>query len=149
MQTVFGNPYFVEGVEKIKQYPYLSGTISCDILIVGGGIDGAILNFYLSQNHDVVLVDKSRFGFGSTSVATALLEWQLDDFCDELKNELTSAQVSKIYHMGLNSLQKVQDFIIKYGNLCEFKQKSAFLFTNSLLQKTLSKKNTSSECDQK
>lgn len=135
MQTVFGKPYFVDGVEKIKQYPYLSGSLSCDILIVGGGIDGAILNHYLSQNHDVVLVDKSRFGFGATSVATALLEWQLDSFCEELKNELTSVQVSKIYHMGLNSIKKIKNFIKIHGNLCDFKQKSAFLFTNSIFQK--------------
>lgn len=31
-----------------------------DLLVIGGGIDRAIANFYLSQNYDVVLVDKSR-----------------------------------------------------------------------------------------
>lgn len=135
MNTILGNPYFVEGVEKIKQYPYLSRNIECDILIVGGGIDGAILNNHLSQKHDVVLVEGSRFGHGATSVATALLEWQLDDFCDDLKNDLSSEQVCKIYYMGLNSLEKIQNFIKKHGNLCNFKQKSAFLFSNSIFQK--------------
>lgn len=135
MQTVFGKPYFVEGVEKIKQRPYLLGDIDCDVVIVGGGIDGAILNYYLSLSHNVALVDASRFGYGATSVATALLEWQLDDFFQDLKNNLSSEQVCKIYYMGLNSIEKIQNFIKKHGNLCNFKQKSAFLFSNSILQK--------------
>ena len=102
---------------------------------MGGGIDGAILNFHLSQKHDVALVTKSRIGFGASSVATALLEWQLDDFCDDLKKELTNAQVCNIYNMGLSSIEKIEKFIKKHGNSCHFQKKSAFLFSNSIFQK--------------
>lgn len=135
MQTVCGNPFFVDNVEKLKQYPYLDKDLCCEILIVGGGIDGAILNFHLSQKHDVALVTKSRIGFGASSVATALLEWQLDDFCDDLKKELTNAQVCNIYNMGLSSIEKIEKFIKKHGNSCHFQKKSAFLFSNSIFQK--------------
>lgn len=135
MQTVCGNPFFVDNVEKLKQYPYLDKDLCCEILIVGGGIDGAILNFHLSQKHDVSLVTKSRIGFGASSVATALLEWQLDDFCDNLKKELTNAQVCNIYNMGLSSIEKIEKFIKKHGNSCHFQKKSAFLFSNSIFQK--------------
>lgn len=145
MQTVCGNPFFVDNVEKLKQYPYLDKDLCCEILIVGGGIDGAILNFHLSQKHDVALVTKSRIGFGASSVATSLLEWQLDDFCDYLKKELTNAQVCNIYNMGLSSIEKIEKFIKKHGNSCHFQKKSAFLFSNSIFQKKQLKKNTSSE----
>ena len=47
MEYVKGAPYFCQASEKIKQYPYLNKDLKCDILIVGGGIDGAILNYYL------------------------------------------------------------------------------------------------------
>ena len=40
MQTVCGNPFFVDNVEKLKQYPYLDKDLCCEIFIVGGGIDG-------------------------------------------------------------------------------------------------------------
>ena len=49
MQYVKGVPYFCQNVEYLKQYNYLTRDIKCDILIVGGGICGAILNYYLSQ----------------------------------------------------------------------------------------------------
>ena len=42
MEYVKGVPYFCSTKEKIKPYPYLNKNISCDILIIGGGIDGAI-----------------------------------------------------------------------------------------------------------
>lgn len=85
MEYVKGKPYFTDCKSRIKQYPYLNDDKYCDILIIGGGIDGAIANYYLSQKYDVVLVDKGRLGFGCTSCATALLEYQLDDFASDLK----------------------------------------------------------------
>ena len=64
MEYVKGNPYFCKVEKRIKQYKYLDKDIKCDIVIIGGGIDGAVCNYYLSNKYDVVLVDKSRFGFG-------------------------------------------------------------------------------------
>lgn len=40
MQTVCENPFFVDNVEKFKQYPYLDKDLCCEIFIVSGGIDG-------------------------------------------------------------------------------------------------------------
>ena len=62
MEYVKGQPYFCQVKDKIKQYSYSDKDIKCDILIIGGGIDGAILNYYLSKKYNVVLVDMARFG---------------------------------------------------------------------------------------
>ena len=52
MESIKGQPFFCKA-EKIKRYPYLNHNIFCDILIVGGGIDGAIANHYLSMQHNM------------------------------------------------------------------------------------------------
>ena len=114
MQYVKGVPYFCQNVEYLKQYNYLTSDIKCDILIVGGGICGAILNYYLSQKYDVVLIDKGRIGQNCTSCATAILEYQLDDFYDDLKQELTKQEIIEIYKMGQNSIKKIEKFVKKY-----------------------------------
>lgn len=85
MEYVKGTPYFCKSDQKIRPYPYLNRDICCDILIVGGGINGAIANYFLCKDNDVVLVEKSRLGHACTSCATALLEYQLDDFAENLK----------------------------------------------------------------
>ena len=50
MEYVKGSPFFCQG-EKIKRYPYLNKDASCEVLIIGGGIVGAIANFYISQKY--------------------------------------------------------------------------------------------------
>ena len=130
MEFVKGTPYFNKVNKKIKKYQYLNSDIQCDILIIGGGINGAILNFYLSKSRDVVLVDSSRIGCLSTSAATALLEFQLDDFAEDLKSTMNENQILQVYKMGLESIREINSFIYKYGNECDFKTRSSFLYSD-------------------
>lgn len=132
MEYVKGNPFFCDNVERIKQYPYLDKDIQTDILIIGGGIDGAIANYFLSQNHQVTLVDKAKLGFGCTSCATALLEYQLDEFANDLSKFLTEEEIVAVYKMGLSSIAKIQKFIKKHSNKCNFKLRPTFLYTDSI-----------------
>ncbi|KRE11851.1 N-acetylglucosamine-1-phosphate uridyltransferase [Bosea sp. Root381] len=57
----------------------LDRDIRCDVVIVGGGITGALAAEHLTAlGHDVVVVDREREGFGSTAASTAMLQWELD-----------------------------------------------------------------------
>lgn len=135
MEYVKGNPYFCFSKSKIKQYSYLENNMKCDLLIVGGGIDGAIANFYLSKKYNTILVDKGRLGYGSTSCATALLEYQLDEFASNLSKIISEQDIVDAYNMALDAKDKIKDFINEYGNKCEFAVRPTFLFTNSIFLK--------------
>ena len=132
MEYVKGKPYFCDTKQKIKQYSYLDKDKSCEILIIGGGIDGAIANFYLSKNFDVILVDKGRLGYSCTACATALLEYQLDDYAKDLGSCMSTEDIVKAYRMGLDAVEKISSFIKQYGNNCEFALRPTFLFSNSI-----------------
>lgn len=131
IEYVKGEPYFCRG-EKIAAYPYLNKDLTADILIIGGGIVGAIANYYLSEKYDVALVDKSRFGFGCTSCATVLLEYQLDDFAEELLKYFSEEEIVSVYKMGLQSIEKISNFIQEHGNFCHFSKRPSLLYTNSI-----------------
>lgn len=133
MEYVKGNPYFCKG-ERIKQYPYLDRDIETDILIVGGGIVGAIANFYISKKYDTVLVDKSRFGFGCTTCATVLLEYQLDDYAEDLKKYMTEEDIVSIYKMGLDSINEIDNIIKKLGNHCHFSLRPSLMYTTNIFK---------------
>lgn len=135
MEYVKGNPCFCDVKNRIKQYKYLNKDISCDVLIVGGGIDGAICNYYLSQKYDTILADKSRFGMSCTTCATALLEYQLDEFAEDLTDYLSYDEIIEVYKMGLKSIKKIEKFIQEKGNHCGFHLRPTFLYTNSNLDK--------------
>lgn len=113
-----------------KQYPYLNKDVKCDILIIGGGIDGAIVNYYLSKKFKTILIDKARFGLGDTVAATALLEYQLDDFAEDLNKELSKSEVEKIYKLGLESIKKISNISKQIGNDFDFKRKPSFVYSN-------------------
>lgn len=130
MKLICGTTFFDKVNKRIKQYPYLDKNLECDILIIGGGIEGAVLNYYLSKNYDVVLAEAKRIGRNSTSVATALLEFQLDKFAKDLANTLTEKEIVKIYSMGRKSIEEIRNFISEHGNSCEFKEKASFLYSD-------------------
>lgn len=49
MEIIKGVTYFDK--QKLgKQYAYLNKDIVCDVAIIGGGIDGAIVNYFLITN---------------------------------------------------------------------------------------------------
>lgn len=131
MKTVKGTSFFDKQSTKIKQYPYINQDMGCDILIVGGGIEGATLNFYLSKARNCILVDANRLGTGSTSIATALLEFQLDDFASDLKT-LSKEEIVEVYKIGKQSLIEIENFLNTYGNHCHHARKSTFLYSNRL-----------------
>lgn len=135
MEYVKGTPYFCDTKKRLKQYPYLDKDASCEILIIGSGIDGAIADFYLSKNHDVMLVDKNRIGFNCTSCATALLEYQLDELSQDLTQYLSKEQILSTYKMGQSSISKIEEFIKQYGNECNFALRPTFLYTDSIFSK--------------
>ena len=102
MEILKGKTYFDKS-KLGKQYPYLNKDIKCDVLIIGGGIDGAIVNYYLSQKFKTILIDKARFGLGDTVAATALLEYQLDDFAKDLEKELSKKEIEQLYKLGFQA----------------------------------------------
>lgn len=129
MEYVQGKPYFYcNNKNKISQFPYLNKDINCDILIVGAGVNGAILNYYLSFKYNVVLVDKGRIGASCTSCATALLEYQLDDFANDIAG-LSEEEVVDVYSMGLYSINKIKKFVEKHGNYCNFATRPTLLYS--------------------
>lgn len=62
-------------------YPYLSKDIDCDVVIVGGGICGAITAYFLAKDgFKVSVIEKNLIGYNTTGVSSACIT----DFIDEL-----------------------------------------------------------------
>lgn len=127
---VKGKPFFSDVEEKIPQFKYLNKNIDCDVLIIGGGINGAIANYYFSHdNIDTVLIEKNRLGYTSTACATSLLEYQLDDHAEDLTDCLSNLDVLNSYRIGLSALSDIEKIIEKHGNTCHYSKRDTLLYT--------------------
>ncbi|MEG1582238.1 MAG: FAD-dependent oxidoreductase, partial [Clostridia bacterium] len=136
MEYIKGEPFFCQASKKIKAYTYINHDTETDILIIGAGIDGSILNYFISQKYDVTLVEKSRIGLGCSSCATALLEYQLDDYADNLRTYLSEEEIISAYNSGLTALDTLNNTIKKLGNKCEYSKRPTLLYTNNIFAKT-------------
>ena len=79
MDLKSGYPYWVVKNAQGQFHPPLSDDLSCDVLVVGAGITGALIADCLTRaNHQVSVLDRRQVGWGSTSASTALLQYEID-----------------------------------------------------------------------
>lgn len=70
-----GRPVWLEGRLPVIPAKTLTRTASCDVLVVGAGISGAIIAEALSDaGLDVIIADRRGAVKGSTMASTALLQ---------------------------------------------------------------------------
>jgi len=130
IQYVQGDCLFTRINQLPKQYEYLTQDIDTEVIIVGGGVTGAILGYYFSKhNINAVILEKSRIAHGSTSITTSLLEYELDSNASELKSYTSIDNIIRSYGLGIKALDEIQEFIDAYGNTCDFKRVDSFLYT--------------------
>ncbi len=136
IQYVKGDCIFTRINQPAKQYEYLTEDIETDVIIVGGGVTGAILGYYFTKNNiNTTILEKSRIAHGSTSITTSLLQYELDSNAVELKKYTSIDNIIKSYNLGIQALDEIEDFINKYGNTCDFKRVDSLLYTSKDIEK--------------
>lgn len=74
-----GLPYWLVRNGIASTFPRLAEDVRADVVIVGGGITGALCNYsFSSAGLSTVVVDGRSFGTGSTCASTALLQYEID-----------------------------------------------------------------------
>ncbi len=77
LHTTFPYPIFQHG--GLSSYPSLDKNINTDIVIIGAGITGALVAWYLTQaGMKCVVVDKRHVATGSTAASTSLIQYEID-----------------------------------------------------------------------
>ncbi len=91
----------------------------CDILIIGGGISGALIaNDLIGSDLKIYLVDKGKIASQSTSASTALITYELDTPLVELQKE-KGKDATKIYKLTFDAINKLRSIAESYGERVE------------------------------
>lgn len=125
----------------LNTYPSLRNDVECDVLVVGGGITGALIAFQLSsEGYNTALIDKDDVAFGSTAATTAMLQYELDKPLFTLMEEIGQQPAVDIYQAGVDSILELEQLIGRLGIDCGFRRKeSLYIATTNNDRKWLEK----------
>ncbi len=99
----------------IQSYPSLNENQNCDVLVVGGGITGALISHMLMENNfSTVLIDKRDIACGSTAATTSLLQYEIDVPLYRLSEQIGEEGAAFCYREGIKAVQQLGDIIKKH-----------------------------------
>lgn len=109
-------------------YPRLTTHEHTDVLIVGGGITGALMAYHLNKaGIDCILVDRRTIGMGSTCASTSLLQYEIDIPLYKLAEMIGEKPAVRAYKLCLDAIYSLADIAYKIKfNHFEFNQSLLF-----------------------
>ena len=109
-------------------YPKLEYSLNTDVLILGGGISGALVAYHLIEaGIDCTVVDARSIGLGSTCASTSLLQYEIDVPLCELKNKVGLHNAVRSYHLCAESIEKL-GAIAKHIGFNDFEYKKSLYY---------------------
>ncbi|MCD9095718.1 FAD-binding oxidoreductase [Luteimonas fraxinea] len=79
MDLKSGYPFWAVRNGLMHAFPRLEADVACDVLVIGGGITGALIADELATHgNSVVVVEQRDIAWGSTAASTALLQYEID-----------------------------------------------------------------------
>ena len=117
-------PFWLDTDERPEPRPALTGTISTDLVVVGGGFTGlwtALLAKERDPGRRVILLEGKRIGWAASGrnggFCSASLTHGYDNGAHHLPNEN-----DRLFELGLENLDQIEQTVARYGMECEFER---------------------------
>ncbi len=123
------NTFWNDNISK-KDFPALKEDISCDALVVGGGLCGVLTAYKLNKSGlRVVLVEKETLGSGQSSLTTAKITLAHGEIFNTIRKNFGD-EATKIYaKCGLDAIDDYRKIIKNERIDCDFKSQCAYLYS--------------------
>lgn len=125
-----GHPFWLVRNGLLETFPALNEDLSCEVLVVGGGITGALVGYHLIEaGISTVVVDKRDIGWGSTAASTALLQYEIDIPLHELQEMVGADHATRCYQACRDAIYKIRDLSAHLDDDCGFELKPSLYVT--------------------
>jgi len=121
-----GKPFWPENGPRPQPVTELVGPIEAEVVVVGGGVTGALVALHLVQSGvDVVLIDRGEFAAGSTAASTGLLQYEIDTLLVDLIGKVGESAAVHAYRRGLKAVAELGQLVAELPRPCGFSQRNA------------------------
>lgn len=128
MNLTTGYPFWLINSGLTASYPKLERSIKTDVVIIGGGISGALTAYYLiNAGVKCIVVDARTIGLGSTCASTSLLQYELDKPLYKLADQIGWVPAARAYQLCSQSIDTLEKISAKL-KFAEFKKQSSLFF---------------------
>lgn len=113
-----GYPFWAIKNGLMYAFPKLTADLSCDVVVVGAGITGALIADELAgHGHDVVVLERRDVCWGSTSASTALLQYEIDTHAIDLVKRYDEASALLAYQSCLQAISGIEALANSVGDV--------------------------------
>ncbi len=112
MDLISGQPFWLFKNGILHSYETMDEDLKTDVVIMGGGITGALTAWHLvNAGFEVIVVEKRHIGMGSTSASTALLQYEIDTMLTDLIQMIGEKKAVRSYLACVEAIYKVQEIV--------------------------------------
>lgn len=125
----------------LYSYPLLQKNLRAEIVVIGGGITGALISHALmDEGYEVILLDRRDIGQGSTSATTSMLQYEIDTSLHELAEMIGEDGAAQCYRAGITAVKSLQTLVDRTQIDCGFQmKKSLYIAHNAKAARKLEK----------
>lgn len=125
--------YWIDSKKEKEEYKSLKESIETDICIIGGGITGITIAYYLNQYKiKNVILEKDRIGQKTSGYSTAKITSQHGLFYKYLIDSEGKEFARKYYEANEKAIQNIARIIEQEKIECELESQSAYVFTEKI-----------------
>ncbi|MCK6074474.1 NAD(P)/FAD-dependent oxidoreductase [Paenibacillus silvae] len=132
MDLVYGTPYWPSTYKSDAEYPSLDTDISCDCLIIGGGMGGALTSRLLAERGvDTVVIDKRKIAHGSSSANTGLLQYTNDKTLTSCIHTFGEKKGVRFYELCREAMKQLTEIAGRLDTDPWFIPRTSFCFAST------------------
>nr|WP_294876248.1 FAD-dependent oxidoreductase [uncultured Pedobacter sp.] len=129
MDVRSNEPFWLVKNGIMHSYPSLRTDTNCEVLIVGGGITGALMaHACIAKGYETILIDKREIANGSTSATTSMLQYEIDVPLYKLKELIGEHGAIASYLACRDSIYKLENLVKEIKSSCGFEKKESLYF---------------------
>jgi glycine/D-amino acid oxidase-like deaminating enzyme len=118
---VGGRPLWPLAELPQNHYNPISADTTCDVVVIGAGVSGALVAFLLVEaGFDIVVVDQREVAGGSTSANTALLLYESDLPLHRLAERMGERDAVQAYRLCRDALARFAAVMSRLDEHCGF-----------------------------